>query len=311
LFSCLPSFGQYKKLIDENKLWVINCSYYNHGDFNYYEGEFFYYEYFKGDTIIQNSTYKKLYHQKFYDHHNDFYYPPATTDTTLQPPDLVGLVREDTITQKVYFIDLLMNMLPAEELLFDFKLTLGDTMSTPCYSPYSFPTNNPIDSIGEVVLFNNDTCQISYFDYNQTVIMSGITSNFMIEGVGGPGGVYMPFDMTPITQDLNRTLVCYKENSVNLFGPCDQPKYYTSINELTKKIDLSFYPNPSTGYFSASEPLKKSATITILNYLGEQVQTLKFNANERVEFNIEGAAGIYLIQIKTPNATITNKVLKQ
>ena len=306
LFACLPSFGQYKKLIDENKMWVVN--YYSWSSYcpSISTLEEYYYEYFKGDTIHQGKNYKKLYHQTFY---SDYFpcSPPNIIDSSLQQPELVGFAREDTVLQQIFFVDPFLGG-PNEFLLFDFSLSVGDTISTLFYSPHSGVFSNPIDSISEYILPNNDTSKVLYFDF-EYIMVGNLQGNFMIEGVGGPGGIYYPYDWTPSGNgDETRTLICYQENSINLLGDCTFP---SSIVKNTNKVNFDIFPNPTSGNFTIKLEKQDKANITIYNIAGKTIFNKQYAPNDLIDINIDAPSGLYFVKVETDKGVFTEKIIKQ
>lgn len=88
------------------------------------------------------------------------------------------------------------------------------------------------------------------------------------------------------------------------------------LAEAKSKIEVqmteALYPNPTSGICNIefSKVLDK-ASIVIVDNNGKVVQ--KFIANgKKITFNLEGlSAGIYFINIKEKNTTITKKVIKE
>ncbi len=303
----MPSFGQYKKLIDENKMWVVHDDYNAWMAWPSYSYDSYYYEYFKGDTIYQNKTYKKLYHQEFYFQEHQ---PPYTIDSSLQQPKLVGLAREDTVTKQVFFVDYphLLYAFLHEELLFDFSVVSGDTITPLFYAPGPFyQSTHTVDSLSQIVLPNNDTCKVVHFDFDWGIFLAGFFSNFMIEGVGGPGGIYAPFN-EDFETSITRTLLCYQENGINLLGDCIFPN---SISENTNSISFDIYPNPTFGKFTIELEKPDKANITIYNIAGKKVFNKHYTSNELIEINLDAPNGLYFIKVETDKGVFTEKIIKQ
>ena len=258
------------------------------------------------EKIIKN--YKKLYHQTFY---SDYFpcFPPNIIDSSLQQPKLVGLAREDTLTQQVFFVDLTFVGPPNEFLLFDFSLSVGDTMNSIFYTPVYGGFSNPIDSISEYILPNNDTCKVLYFDPVYFMWVENLRGNFMLEGVGGPGGIYYPFDVTPVGNgDADRTLICYQENGINLLGDCIFPN---SISENTISISFDIYPNPTSGNFTIELEKQENANITIYSIAGKRVFNKQYVSNDLIDINIDTPNGIYFVKVETEKGVFTEKIIKQ
>ncbi len=87
---------------------------------------------------------------------------------------------------------------------------------------------------------------------------------------------------------------------------------FVGINEIKGENDFSFYPNPAAVVLNVRINKGNSfSEINILNLLGEKVFQSKINT-EQSSFDISGLAkGIYFIQLKTNNKTVTKKFIKQ
>ena len=118
LISCTV-YGQtnYTPLIKEDKVWVERNTFKNLEDIRPPRVSY-YFAFFSGDTLINEQTYHKLYHQNFYV--EDWYNRQAIKmiHDTLQQPIVVALIREDTINQQVFHYE------PDEQeyLIYDFSI---------------------------------------------------------------------------------------------------------------------------------------------------------------------------------------------
>ena len=78
---------------------------------------------------------------------------------------------------------------------------------------------------------------------------------------------------------------------------------------LNNKLQsLSFYPNPTTGLVTVELPSLESAiTVNVISVDGNIVQNYSYSNAQKIELNIEGAAGMYFVNV----TTLTNQyVLK-
>lgn len=248
---------------------------------------------------------KKLYHQIFFDSaatgSNVWKY-----DTTLQAPQLMGMVREDTINKQVFMVDHIFHS-PNEDLLFDFGLNVSDTI----YSPFSTSYGGmmfPIDSIKKLVLPNNDTSNILYY-YNQGHYIENLSGNFMLEGVGAVGGIYNSHMITSASVNYDeRILLCYRENGVTLLGDCIYP---TTIEEPLNKFKFEVYPNPNNGSFTINLKEKSNSIVTIYNISGKAIFNKQFSSSDYFNINIDAPNGLYFVKVETENGTFTEKIIKQ
>lgn len=238
-------FSQYHKLIDESKKWVIS-DYRGTAQEWPYTNTFYYFAYFSGDTILNNTKYSKLYTQKF--HQSGIMAtnagPANLTNDTLQNPILSSyFFREDTAQKKVWRYSI---SSPTEELLMDFSALVGDTLSAG-----GFGFGNPIilDSISTVFLSNNNQREIRYYSN-----IDNRQLNYVIEGIGGAFGIENPYDFQGLGFDNYASFNCYFDDNTNYYGKCDYPSYVTSVIQDTKIADQAIvYPNPATNqlFFSA------------------------------------------------------------
>jgi hypothetical protein len=306
LFVSLGSNAQYKKLINENKEWVIKNDYYDQQQSPLPGETTYYFSFFQGDTILNSVIYKKLYHQRF--HLNSHYYNPPNPyiDDTLRQSRLAAFLREDTITQQVFIINNWQPNLPSEELLFDFSLNSGDTFQ-------HINLNTPIiDSTSEIVLINNDTCKLLYFDrWFQSI--NNLDANYMIEGIGGPGGISHPFLFNYVSGSTTRTeIVCYKENNVQLFSNCNYPNFINGINEFKNHNIIKVYPNPTSNQLTISLEKEKSIALTLRNSLRQLLLSEKHPTTNQLIIDISAyPAGIYFLQVEVDGEIITQKIVKK
>ena len=299
--------AQYNSLIDENKHWIIK---------NVFTDLLlvppptvtYYFAYFNGDTIISSTTYKRLHHQQFY---NSEWYSTGNQviNDTLQQPNLVAFIREDTITKKVYQIANNFTF-PQEDLLLDYSLSVGDTLKNVFTANFGYG-NGEIDSITNLILANGDTCNVLHFDY-QFIPVGSLEANFMIEGIGAPGGIYNPFYYLGLSGVQNETtIVCYSENGIDLFGSCSYPNYYTSVQDINNSTNINIHPNPTSRQLTITiKETVNNASVSIRNNLGQLILSERFDGKE-VQLNLDVPKGIYFLQLAINGEIITKKIIKQ
>ena len=81
-------------------------------------------------------------------------------------------------------------------------------------------------------------------------------------------------------------------------------------NSFTSK--LTVYPNPTSGNLSIDLGAEyKGIKVTLKNALGQEISTQSFASASLLPLQINGAKGIYFIEIKTANHTALIKVIKE
>jgi hypothetical protein len=84
------------------------------------------------------------------------------------------------------------------------------------------------------------------------------------------------------------------------------------VNPCAVWIDeLSFYPNPTSGKLSISLEDTSSGILSLRNYLGQIIKQIKFNSTKLLYINLDGASGIYFLQIEIGGHIITKKIIKE
>jgi len=87
---------------------------------------------------------------------------------------------------------------------------------------------------------------------------------------------------------------------------------FTNITTTDNIPNLQAYPNPTPNTLTIDLGIvHSSVNITILNTIGQSLQSTNYNNTQMVDLNIEGLPGWYFIQIKTQKGSHTIKVLKQ
>jgi hypothetical protein len=201
--------------------------------------------------------------------------------------DTVGTVREGSLRfsdlNNEYYYD-----------LGDFASRVSETVHNPTVKQASLDL---IDSINSVVLYNYFCPEIS--------VATGLS-------------IYFP-------SILNYSLAYQEENAGRDFADSTNwdeflQAFYSHIHpesisqgESLKRIGI--YPNPASDYLMVNfnNGIFKSAQIELLDISGKILYTAKMGAGMPATYTINLTSleeGIYLIQISTPDYTVTNKVIK-
>ena len=127
-------------------------------------------------------------------------------------------------------------------------------------------------------------------------------------------------DMSIITGETNQSFTATNNGEyaveVTQNGCVD-----TSICEVVNNLSImendfentpKIYPNPTGGSISVDlTRIYTNIDITIKNSIGQEISRQKYSNKEKLQLNIEGETGIYLIEIKADNKRALLKVVKE
>ncbi len=249
----------------------------------------------EGDTIVNNSTYSKIYH-----------YDTTYGKVTVQSKKLLGLIRDNVPQRKIYggliggvqygfetFLD------PdgqcdwsdqngfTEHLLYDFSLTQGDTINT-CMLP------NPT-SISAVETTNRFGFERRNF------ILEGNGHSIMTEGIGTCIGIFKG----------RECLIAGSYYSFDLFNYCigdfEDCNILTSVIEDIDSEQFNTFPNPVIDKLFI-ENASKIANIQLYSLEGKLISS--FKNVEKIEM-IKYDPGTYFLKIENNSGQrVTKKIIK-
>ncbi len=268
------------------------------------------------DTTIAGTTYKKLIEYGF-----------------LNPLDscVLGFIREDTVAEKIYFVD---NLFNPEVLLYDFSMNVGDSIYIDFLSPGGYYDNGYyfVDSIIPVQIPAGQ--RRAFYLHNPNNSWS--TSLVWIEGVGHPGYLAYPYSSNSfgfyfngmcidwVPRDFESMLTCYKHFHQQVYfdscayahtqqGGCfvnaDSCHYWNicgSIFESDVFGSVEVSPNPSGGNFTVSLESYHPAEAEFIFRKPDCAVVRRENGyrislgTNRFSFDLSGLAnGMYLIECYT------------
>jgi hypothetical protein len=170
--------------------------------------------YCKGDTLINDKLYYKLYYigvTRF----------PEWARRQLS--GFYGLIREDTVRRQVWF---------RNQLLYDFNLQVGDSILFGCTGL------RPILSVDSVLYCDKYHRRFNFKDQDDY-------DCWLIEGIGSIGGLIPMVCLTNISG-----LSCYAEKGNPVCDTCQTP---ASVNEFVlDKVDI--FPNPTDDQIRITSP---------------------------------------------------------
>lgn len=278
-----------------------------------------------GDTIISGNTYKIL-------EHNDYNNFNLCT---------YGYMREDTATRKVYFID---NIFSPEELLYDFSMQIGDSISLSFFQPgFNAMWQDgyyTLDSIGStqvtagvrpVYYLNCKTCPFSQtLEWVQGVgnlshIVYTHSSNSLSWGwfTGNCQGFqYNSFEITLCYEHSQRVYFdsCARNFAFNnfCFAYYDSCNYWNicgGLDELSSVQSLAISPNPAMDEITLTvQSLNTASTDFILrNLSGKKVKSITRKLSKgtsKIKMSTKDLAdGIYIIQCISKEGTLYRKLV--
>lgn len=232
-----------------------------------------------GDTTIETQSYKKIF--------------KIEDDSTLNISNMTyyAAIRENESKQIfVKFPDI-----EFEFLIYDFSLSVGDTVNTNAPNGYLNWMPCIITEIDTIELENNQ--QRRRFKINDWG-----EYEYWIEGIGSIGGLFHP-----ISDYLSGTindLLCFKHNDTSIYinnPDCDKCfcSLATSTGELkNENHNIEIYPNPTSTILNIN-PISEigESKIRIFNSNGTLIET-KFINTYPYQFDVKKyPSGIYTIHL--------------
>ena len=277
------SKAQYQSLIDTSHQWNVMHCYWGWATSCHTE-------YLKpgSDTVINSMNYTKL----------------MTFDSLFSSAQWndKGYLREDTASQKVYFLDL---ALQSEQLLYDFSVAVGDTI----VSPYPVQCHFVISGI--------DTVNIMNVSRRRIAMQSLLTfqTEVWLTGIGNIRGLLENGTNSCMT-DYSSSLLCFHEGSTLKYQDSTTTACYYStigIKEHLQSIDHTIYPNPGAEsckiefYNSSFFP----TSLVVYNRLGETVLSDRTTGNNFKLPLRDLSSGIYFYRIANEKGWSSGKLVKE
>ncbi|MBL0343520.1 MAG: T9SS type A sorting domain-containing protein [Bacteroidetes bacterium] len=282
LFSCGISNGQnYHPLLNDSTTWDAWSHDYTLPACSDYAGTRVF---VNGDTVINSLTYSRI---SGFNATNITPMPCpvwAFDNTTTQD---FAFLREDTSLQKVWAFN---PNLGSEYLLFDFSLMPGDTHVTSFGQNPLFHDSLIVDSVGVIQLADGSFRKIIHMH-----LLAGVfIQEYMIEGIGGSAGMYLP----PLNWGIGfgTLLGCVIYNNDQLYNPTSFSTYCPGIIGNTNIIrGKAFVDLNSNLIFDAGD--------SPLDYV-------RVNANGTGMFDFTDTSGNYQVYVTdTGNFNVTGAVL--
>ncbi len=270
LLDIKPAEGQTYYFMNDSAEWKVDYSYIP-GLYDCYNCEYKYY--FSGDTIINSTLYKKLRRS-------------TLEQGYIFTDEYEGGLRQDSISKKVWFVG---GYLPVEELLYDYSLDLGDTISSKLGNDWV------IFSVDSVLVGNEFHKRMNYgIGFEDTLSL--------IEGVGSSNGLLQ--NLADNTFESYAYLTCFTVSGNLLYTAnqqmlddkgCDvSDPLEVPINYVSKQI--SVFPNP------AHDNIKVISNYHIEDITVQSLSAMEINTYTNIsgEINVSNLTkGCYLMKVKT------------
>jgi len=301
----------YHPFPDSNAIWSVEyCPY------GVPINECLFYQYtLKNDTIIDGRIYKII-------NVNGRGVLPFDTFYTYFNCN-IGAINQDFVSHKIYFKSFNFSCFPVsfyvnpnDSLLYDFSLSIGDTLKQQCNLFYNHDTLF-VQDIDSILIGNN------YRKKFKLGVIGGSTTLApdIIEGIGSTYGLLEPLDNQLMYSDYGY-LNCFSINDTSLF-PSYHPSGCLLINGIDEQKDvinkLNIFPNPTSYNLVIEAPLE--STIEILNIEGQVIKRLQTKDTktdiDRVGWSSyvvdisEFSSGVYIIKATTEKGIIAKKFIKE
>lgn len=249
-----------------------------------------YHQYYYGtDTIINSNTYHEL--RSYY--------------VSWKIARREGFVRYDTSSNKVYMI-----VYGNEVLLYDFNLTIGDTVFCPLSSTYQ-NMNYTVVNIDTVLINNAEHKRFSLKVTDSSIVDMFSQTASVIEGIGcttGPLDLLTGDQLIVNTGEVSRHLSCFMNNGISpypYFQNC--PSHLMgvdNISEFASGITQPLvYPQPATtlANIQLAETIK-TGTLYLFNQYGQMLYREIIHDKVDITVNAPATPGLYYYCI-TNNTT--------
>lgn len=242
------------------------------------------YEYFqKGDTIINDSPYNKLYHSfEMWDNYED-------TIISSYYNNYKGALRPDNNHNKVFFIpkDSLY-----EVLLYDFNLEVGDTVPV-WHNEFHSPIK--VESIDTIVV---NGISLRRFDMESKKMPESVYGRVIIEGIGSIS------DLVLIQNNLEGShgFTCFLDFDKDFHYPENCENDILSIdnnNKTNYETSLSIVPNPCSNEFilSFENMNNEYQWAELTNFSGAIIKHINIFENKQKIETSQLTNGIYIVSV--------------
>ena len=240
-----------------------------------------------GDTVINSIIYHKIWKKgkAYLDDNSGF----CSFDFAGYIDSYVGAIREDIINKKVYSI---YDSINGESLLYDFDLSLGDTLT------FGSNPDNVITEIDSILIGNS-------YRNRYAVTLNGGTYVYLIEGIGSTHGLFGELD---VPFEFGTYLSCFVEGGQTVYpnstSNCDT---VVGTNLIEKHDEFKFNPNPFSTETRITRPNGiRNSSVHLYDVYGRLVHEVQLD--NRVTILRRGilSKGIYFYRVIHGNQAIVS-----
>lgn len=189
--------------------------------------------------------------------------------------------------------------------------TTQDNITNPILYTSNLQSENFCDSIIETTITVN-TVNVSLVQDNDLLTANALSVNYQWLDCDENYSVIVGESQQEFTATVNGSYAVEITE-----GTCvDTSICYDITNVLIKAFEIEgnivVYPNPNEGLFTIALNQKyESLEINLRDINGKLIKNSKYSSIENIEFNIDGAKGIYFLELVTAENRIFVKVVKQ
>jgi len=242
--------------------------------------------YLVGDTILGVNNYSKIYQL-------GSYWVNDCSQFVYSWDNYIGAIRQDTIQKKVFSF----SNLSSDTLLYDFNLSIGDTLSPSLINDTS-SFKNFVSSIDSILIGNS---------YRKRFwISTSFAPNYaaLIEGIGSTLGLFNQL-IPPFEWGCG--LSCFSQNGMTLFPDTNTICQPVGIIEYQKNMSLKIAPNPFNNVcIIQTDKVFDNSTLIVYNSYGQIVKQIKNISGQSITLHRDNLpSGIYFLQLTQDNEILT------
>ena len=231
--------------------------------------------YCNGDTIINDTSFKKLFYKGY-----------STCPTWRYISGYYGAIRNDIPNKRVLFNQ------GGNIVIYDFNMHVGDSVcNITTFLPVTFYICGTVTSIDSVQF-----CSRYFKRYNVTDYLQNVYS--IIEGIGSPDGL---FTTTAWFSDL----LCYTEINNSACPACEP--FLSVKNRFSDKTVIKTNPGSDQVYISAEGEI---SSLEIFDIFGRLAYS-NYNINSKTARAFIVEKGLFVLRVRVADKLIVRKIIKQ